>query len=47
MKDEIIYIESINENIENIFDFIKNINIEMYYEDIKTKMAVERCLENI
>jgi len=47
MKDEIIYIESINENIENIFDFLKNYDVEKYYNDIKTKMAVERCLENI
>ena len=47
MKDEIIYIESINNNIENIFDFIKNFSIDQYYQDIKTKMAVERCLENI
>ena len=47
MKDEIIYVESIHENIENIFDFIKGMTIEMYYDDTKTKMAVERSLENI
>ena len=47
MKDEIIYIESIHENIENIFNFIKWLSIDLYYDDIKTKMAVERCLENI
>ncbi len=47
MKDEIIYIESIQENIELIFEFIKGISKEQYLDDIKTKMAVERSLENI
>jgi len=47
MKDEIIYIESIQENIELIFEFIKWMSSNQYLSDIKTKMAVERSLENI
>ncbi len=47
MKDENIYLESIVENIEYIFEFILGFSYDRYIWDIKTKMAVERCLENI